>query len=374
MTNIITLASSFSDSLMNKDNPDIEEIPEETRYRTSGQFIDVTQLTEEVDAVSTEIEIPKRTLDRLIESPFESSGGLKTKNAVVTTVPVFSGYTGQYNNGGDLVSINGWHPVGMESSRISGRQSSAIMFKDCLVFGDLKTYITIAPKFRKSSKRLILPAFGNVYSFGGNRSGGSYYDRYGDRRPTMMPYIGSSIRMCTGSVRNLSQTSFNNDLAIKHTENDPIRCLVPDCSSFEYLAENMDRKIIADFLPVFTAQAVTGDMKDLTLRLSQDISIHNALTMFVPGVDYERMCRDADSLMWYVYDNALDYIASDKFEFSTEIKNDLVQSLQNFRHNTSGSWYRDATAISSLPGYLKLSDYIFELYSKLLAWATSMNI
>jgi hypothetical protein len=371
MNQLLDLVSDYNAVLSEGSYFDIAEVKEEKDFKIGVQYLDISRLCSKTETELTNLIIPGIDFEKEhIQDPWVHTK-FKLKAAVLTDVPVRKGYTCTFDRNNEIYSIDGWHPAGLDIRRIQG-SNEGIIFKDCLVMGSLKTYITIAPRFLLSSRRLIIPAFGNVFNFSDVRQKGNRYEAYKGRSTicpdTTKPH-SNRIQMCTGRVGSLKDASYNNDLAIL-THGDTLVCRAPDVSTFDSTSKWMDQGMIFDFLPVFFAEAVNNGMKHCKLRLIQDLAIHNVLMMFIVQ-EYDTLANKRSSLMWYVYDNVYKFLQSSEDPGAAA----LIAAVHKFQTRVPDKdWVKASIELSNTPGYLELSDYIFKLYSRLLSAAVHLNI
>lgn len=193
--------------------------------------------------------------------------------------------TGKYVSG-VMTEKTTYVPAGVENAHVSST-GGRLFPESCLIGYGGKPYITVCLKFRNSPRRILLPHFSNVYHIGAQKKEVAEPGLPG--RPVMFTRVltaGSTTRMCTGHTDRgaILEGRFNRDLRL-----DPQ--LLPPYVLLDLSLDRMDDpayyfkamgKIHPHFLPVFTAEFLSGDTQgsNLVERMIQDIDLHDALLAY----------------------------------------------------------------------------------------------
>jgi len=177
-------------------------------------------------------------------------------------------------------------PAGVENAYVSGT-GGRLFPGSCLIGHDGKPYITVCLKFCNSPRRILIPHFSNVYHVSAVRC--EVKEPGLPDRSVMLTRVlsgGNTTRMCTGRTDRgaVLEGRFNHDLRL-----DPQ--ILPPYVSLDLRLDHRDDpayyfnamgKIHPHFLPVFTAEFLSGDTQGSNLieRMIQDIDLHDALLAY----------------------------------------------------------------------------------------------
>lgn len=298
---------------------------------------------------------------------------------ILTDVALRQGYTCglvYHETGGHYVKyLSGHHPAGVELAVLNnGVDRGGVIFKNALLLGKLTRYVTVAPKFIKSNRRLMIPVLSNVTSFAGYLPLGSY--EHAGLKAVGIIKRKPGVNMCRGSVRVLENSSFNADLITKPPCTDflvnmPIYSLEETLKGCNMLTE---RKPVSHYLPVFTI--MPEEAANLKLRIVQDMSTYNMLVSMCPE-EYDRAAADHGSLFWWVYSEIRNLVGSEQFLESYRTTraavDDLLDCITEFSESDA-AWYDKVVKLTGHPLYPGITGFIFRCYSYILASAMGQNM
>lgn len=358
---------NFSDSIGESDFKPVLSRNKDNFLR--NPYMDVGSLLAELsDDSEVTILFPVNYISQLTNSP----EWLTTKRARVPACISEATHSDYYNYMYTEERMSPF-PMAFEHSRMLG-SSNAIVFEDCLIIGSPKTYITLAPKFKDHHRRLLLPVTGNTHYLRElarvhiNAEDVSIYSFSASE--TVSP------NMCLGSVTSLTEASYNRDLRVINYGQTPAIKQMWKVISGTYSSSVLTETLKYGFLPVFTAEAVKDEPDKLILRLNQDIDLYNVLSclmnrshrLMLDDLYNNRTREDSFNYFIWVHKHFEEYmrrmLRNDDFE-------SFIKARDNF-HATQDLPYlsRTATLLEEFPDYLQYTDYLFYLYSLMLASCT----
>lgn len=297
---------------------------------------------------------------------------LTTKQAKVPVCITEATHSDYYNHMAAEERISPF-PMAFEHSRILGSHN-AIVFEDCLIIGSTETYITLAPKFKEHHRRLLLPITGNTHYL---RELVRYHIDEEDVSIYSLPTVETvSSNMCLGDVTSLAEANYTQDLRVVNYIQTSA-----DKQMWKFIDGTYSNKVLTEtlkygFLPVFTAEAIKNEPDNLVLRFNQDIDLYNVLScmmnkshgIMLADLYSHRTTEESFNYFIWVHKYFEEYMRK------TLRPDDLkafIKARDNF-HATQDLPYlsRTATLLEEFPDYLQYTDYLFYLYSLMLASCT----